>query len=178
MTTPLLADSEGRKIGKTEGNVIGITDAPAELFTKIMGLSDSAIISCFTLITTLPIEEIETKEKRLKSGENPIVLKKELAFQILSELNSPTEAEKAQVAFEQTFQERKPEYKLRIPLQATLAATIRPYTSGASISAAKRMIRQGGVDVNQKTVSNPSHKPSVGDKIKIGQQTFATVVKK
>ena len=59
MTTPLLEDSEGRKIGKTEGNVIGLTDEPEELFAKIMSLGDDIIIKGFEYLTDLPIDQID-----------------------------------------------------------------------------------------------------------------------
>ncbi|MEI8174742.1 MAG: tyrosine--tRNA ligase, partial [bacterium] len=55
MTTPLLTDSKGIKIGKSEGNVIGLIDEPNDLFGKIMSLGDDAIISLFTLLTDVPI---------------------------------------------------------------------------------------------------------------------------
>ena len=58
MTTPLLSDSAGVKIGKSEGNVIGLTDEPGDLFGKIMSLGDDAIIPMFTLLTDVPLAEI------------------------------------------------------------------------------------------------------------------------
>src|SRR3989344_1186569 len=56
MTVPLLTDSSGKKIGKTEGNVIGITDPPSDFYGKIMSLADDAIINCFLLLTDLNVE--------------------------------------------------------------------------------------------------------------------------
>src|SRR3989338_6338616 len=60
MTTPLLADSNGVKIGKSEGNVIGLTDPAPNLFGKIMALGDDSIIPLFTLLTGVPIQEINS----------------------------------------------------------------------------------------------------------------------
>jgi tyrosyl-tRNA synthetase len=59
MTTPLLADANGVKIGKSEGNVIGLTDEPSDFFGKIMSLGDDAIIPCFTLLTDVPSQDIK-----------------------------------------------------------------------------------------------------------------------
>src|SRR3989339_2223720 len=101
MTVPLLTDSKGTKIGKTEGNVIGLTDAPAEFYAKIMSLGDDAIIPCFTLLTDIPTEEIETK---MKQGENPMTLKKQLAFELTKMLNDEKLAKKAQEEFESVHQ--------------------------------------------------------------------------
>src|SRR3989344_6049320 len=72
MTVPLLADSKGVKIGKSEGNVIGITDAPSDFYGKIMALSDDAIVPCFTLLTDKPMEEIDAMAQKMKTGENPM----------------------------------------------------------------------------------------------------------
>ncbi|KKU85692.1 MAG: Tyrosine-tRNA ligase [Candidatus Gottesmanbacteria bacterium GW2011_GWA2_47_9] len=70
MTVPLLADSKGVKIGKTEGNVIGITDPPNDFFGKVMALGDDAIIPCFTLLTDTPMQEITEVKEKMAKGEN------------------------------------------------------------------------------------------------------------
>lgn len=107
MTVPLLTDSKGVKIGKTEGNVIGLTDASGDFYGKIMALGDEAIIPCFTLLTDKPLEEIEEIKKKISAGENPMKYKKQLAFELTREFNSDTEAEEAQAEFEKVFQKRQ-----------------------------------------------------------------------
>ena len=77
MTVPLLADAKGVKIGKTENNVIGLTDEPTDFYGKIMSLGDDAIIPCFTLLTDMPMNEIETMKDKMKAGDNPMVWKKD-----------------------------------------------------------------------------------------------------
>src|SRR3989344_304943 len=104
MTTPLLTDNEGRKIGKTEGNVIGITDEPNDFYGKIMALADSAIVPCFNLLTDMPLTEIASIEKAMKDGENPINFKKRLAFALTKQFNNESAATDAQEFFETTFQ--------------------------------------------------------------------------
>ncbi|MCL5432071.1 MAG: tyrosine--tRNA ligase [Patescibacteria group bacterium] len=149
MTTPLLTDAEGNKIGKSEGNVIGVTDPPSELFAKIMSLKDSAIINCFTLITALPLNSVAQKENRLKDGENPINLKKELAAQIVSEVHSPAAAKKAQEEFEKTFQKREVAADLIEEVSAAPGKiTDRLVEAGivASKSEAKRLEDQGAIE--------------------------------
>lgn len=175
MTTPLLTDSQGRKIGKTEGNVIGITDKPSELFAKIMSLGDEAIINCFTLVTTLPLDEIEKKQKRLESGENPLTLKKELALQIVTDLNSKEAGKKAQEEFEEAFQKGKPDFGQTVPARQRLAETIAQVREVGSKSNAKRLIKDGGVDINGKTVTDPEHGVKSGDEIKVGKKIFLKV---
>jgi tyrosyl-tRNA synthetase len=103
ITTPLLTDSSGKKIGKSEGNVIGLTDEPSDLYGKIMSLPDDVIVKCFETITRIPMERVREIATALEAGENPIIYKKLLAFQIVSDLNSPEAAEKARENFESTF---------------------------------------------------------------------------
>lgn len=104
MTTPLLEDSEGRKIGKTEGNVIGLTDEPSDLFRKIMALGDGVIIKGLEYLTDVPTTEINEIEEAIKSGENPIEYKKRLAYEVTRQLNNVDDAKKAEAEFERTVQ--------------------------------------------------------------------------
>ena len=99
MTTPLLSDSKGVKIGKSEGNVIGLTDEPSDLFGKVMSLGDDAVIPMFTLLTDIPMEEINSFDIK----QNPLALKKHVARLLVSQLHSETEAKEAEENFENTF---------------------------------------------------------------------------
>ncbi len=99
MTTPLLSDSKGVKIGKSEGNVIGLTDEPNDLFGKVMSLGDDAVIPMFTLLTDVPLEEINS----FNIMEDAMALKKRIARILVAELNSEKEAKSAQENFENTF---------------------------------------------------------------------------
>jgi tyrosyl-tRNA synthetase len=99
MTLPILADSKGVKIGKSEGNVIGLTDSPSDLYGKIMSLPDDSIISMFTLLTDVSQEEIA----KFDVSHNPMELKKKVAHIIVESLNTKEEADKAQNNFENTF---------------------------------------------------------------------------
>ena len=103
MTTPLLTDSNGKKIGKTEGNAIALTDEPGELFGKVMSLPDEVITKCFECLTRIPMERVLEIENAIKNGENPMIYKKELAFQIVSDLNSEQDAQEAKKSFEEAF---------------------------------------------------------------------------
>lgn len=99
MTTPLLTGSNGVKIGKSEGNVIALTDTPNDIFGKIMSLSDDTIIPLFKLLTDVPNEEIDT----FNISKDAFTLKKRAGREIVTQLYSQEEAENAQRSFEQTF---------------------------------------------------------------------------
>jgi tyrosyl-tRNA synthetase len=103
LTTPLLADASGRKIGKSEGNVIALTDEPNNLYGKIMSLPDEVVVKCFECLTRIPLDRVKEIVGSLEKGENPITFKKELAFQIVSDLHSVDLAKEAQDNFEETF---------------------------------------------------------------------------
>jgi tyrosyl-tRNA synthetase len=177
LTVPLLTDATGKKIGKTEGNVIGLTDAPANFYAKIMSLPDDSIANCFTLLTDKPDKEIEKIKKAIKSGDNPMNYKKTLAYELTEWLNSKEDAKMAQKKFETTFQERKPTFDIKVSSGETLANTIVPFTSRQSMSHAKELIKQGSVDVNGKTVNDSSIKIKVGDEIRVGSITFLKATK-
>ncbi len=99
MTTKLLEDSKGVKIGKTEGNAIALDDKPEDLFGKIMSFPDEVINSCFESLTMIPMEEIPNK--------NPLEDKKRLALEIVKDLNDEEKAKSAQKHWEDTFQKKE-----------------------------------------------------------------------
>jgi tyrosyl-tRNA synthetase len=177
MTLPLLTDSNGNKIGKTEGNVIGLTDPANDFYAKIMSLADDAITNCFTFLTDKPEKEIEEMEIAIRNGDNPIKYKKRLAFELTSWLNSEKEATKAQSAFEKTFQEKAPTFDIKVKAEDSLAKTIIPFTPRQSMSSAKELLKQNAVDVNGKVVNDANFKVKAGDEIKVGGRTFLKVSK-
>ncbi|KKR56104.1 MAG: Tyrosine-tRNA ligase, partial [Candidatus Woesebacteria bacterium GW2011_GWF1_40_24] len=115
---------------------------------------------------------IKEVEKRLKDGENPLNLKKELGVALVTEFHSKEAAEKAEKNFKETFQEKRPTFDIKVASGDSLAVTIAPFTSLESISEAKRLIKQNAVDVDGKMVDNPSYIVKSGDEIKVGSRTF------
>lgn len=175
MVTGYLEGTDGRKMSKSWGNAIWIEDSPDEMFGKVMSLNDNLIVQYFTYATRSDRKTIESVEKRLKSGENPMNLKKELGFTLVSEFHNKSKAVAARDRFEKTFQERTPEFKIKVKNNGTLAKTIIPFTSRQSMSSAKELIKQGAVDVNGKTQKDADFKIGVGDEIKVGGRTFLKV---
>lgn len=158
MTVPLLTDAAGRKIGKTEGNVIAITDPPNELFGKIMSLPDEIIVKGFELLTRFPMSEIATIKKQItESTVNPMELKKRLAHALVTQFHSASDADTAKAYFEKTVQEKK------LPEELSSLVTIKhgetigeaSLTGGLvqSMSELKRLVDQGGLYYNNKPVT-------------------------
>ena len=167
LTTKLLVDKEGKKVGKTTGNALFLDSTPSDFFAGIMSFPDEVIFLSFELLTEVSLENIEEKIKK-----NPMEMKKELAREVVKILWGEKGAKEAQAAFEETFQERKPTFDIKVSAGGTLAETILPFTQRQSLSNAKELIKQNAVDVNEKAVSDPSLKIKVGDKIKVGSRTF------
>lgn len=168
LTMKLLEDPTGKKMGKTEGNTINLTDSPADIFGKIMALPDSLIDLEVELLTNLPLG--------FAKKENPLTAKRKIAFEVVKQIHGDAAAFTAQEYFDKTFHKRIPEYKTTVPYGPTLVNIV-TRASGASISQSKRWIKQGAVDVNEETVREPGFKISGGEKIKIGKKTFVKVKK-
>jgi tyrosyl-tRNA synthetase len=169
LTTKLLVDPAGKKMGKTEGNAINLSDSPENMFGKIMALPDSLLPLATELLTDLPLT--------LLKKEKPLALKRKLAFEVVKLIHGDAASSTAQEYFDRTFQKRTPEYKKRVAYQPTLVSLVAS-VSGASISESKRLISQGAVDVNGKTITDPTLKMAGGEKVKIGKKEFVSVKKK
>ena len=170
LTTPLLADASGKKIGKSEGNVIGLTDNPIDLYGQIMALGDDAIIPMFELLTDVPNEKINEIKQSMDNGANPLQYKKQAAFDITRQLNSEKEAAEAQNYFEETFQRRNIESvqgMIRVNGNATITQILVENNLVSSNTEAKRLIKEGAVDIDKRTILDPTYMVSPSDDEKI-----------
>lgn len=177
MTTPLLTDSEGKKIGKTEGNVISLTDDPADLYGKLMALPDDVIIKGFEYLTDLSMDEIRSIEQSVKNGENPMQYKKKLALAIAQQLYSKEDAKKAQETFEAVVQKKSlpqdiPVYRYTGHGEQALSDFLISANLASSKSEAKRLIEHGGVTVDNEVVIDPRAPflPRGGTVVKVGKR--------
>lgn len=182
LTTPLLAEPGGVKMGKTEGNLVASTEEPDQMFGRIMAFSDKMIIQGFTLLTDIPMEEIQKMEKELRSEIiNPMNMKKRLAFEIISSLHSSEKAKAAQTEFERVFQKRQaPVYNILTYYISTRDVNIIDLLVNSKLvssrSEAKRLIEQGGVEVNGKLFNGEREKFNIQVKdgmiVKVGKRRF------
>jgi tyrosyl-tRNA synthetase len=176
VVTGYLTGTDGRKMSKSWGNAIWLNDTAEEIYGKTMSLPDDLIIEYFENATSADSTKISEVKKALKGGVNPVIVKKELAFTLASEITSKRDAVKAKNTFEKSFQKHEPEYTLEIKLQKTLADTVAPFTNLKSAGDAKRLIQQGGLTINGDVVSDLNYKIKKGDKIKIGKKIFGKLV--
>jgi tyrosyl-tRNA synthetase len=182
LTTPLLTDSEGRKIGKTEGNVIALNDKPEELFGKIMSLSDDVIVKGLEYLTDVPMEEVDAIRKDLEQGGHPVAHKKKLAYEIVKQLNNEEAAKNAQEYFEKTVQKKEmpeeiPVYQYTGKGLVQIVELLVEIGLAASRSEAKRLIEQGGVEIDNEKVVDANSETALKDGIivKVGKRKFVKV---
>lgn len=181
MTTPLLTDSKGVKIGKTEGNAIAITDKPEDLFGKIMALPDDVIVKGFEYLTDVPMEEIKNINGALNKGENPVAYKKKLAFEIVKQLNNDDKAKEAQESFEKVTQKQELPEDIPVYLHSTtgeqdIVDLLVKTKLAASRASAKRLIEQNGVAVDEKIIkSNEPTSINNNSIIRVGKRKFVKI---
>lgn len=107
ITMKLLADANGKKMGKSEGNMIALADAPHDIYGKVMSWTDGMIVPGFELCTDYTISQVATIADELKTGINPRDIKMRLAFEIVKSCTDEKTAQKAEEAFVATFQKRE-----------------------------------------------------------------------
>lgn len=178
MTTPLLTDSHGQKIGKTEGNVIALTDKPEDLFGKIMALPDEVIVKGLEYLTDVPMDKIRAIQKELQNGAHPVQFKKLLAREIVGQLNDEESVKSAQEHFERTVQQKELPTEMEAITVGNqtyqLADLLIKINLATSKADAKRLIEQGGVELDGKRVIEPAKEITVTDGmiLKVGKRKF------
>lgn len=172
LTTKLLVDKEGKKVGKTTGNALFLDKSSEDFFGGIMSFPDEIIPLAFELLTEVDIKDIEKLVK-----ENPLKEKKRLAYEVVKLLWGETDAKKAKKKFEKSFQKKSPEFEEKIEVKDSLIETISQIKSINSFSQAKRLIKQGSVDIDGKTVKDINYKIKGNEKIKVGKKVFVKVIK-
>jgi len=158
VTTPLIDGTDGRKMSKSYGNAIGLTDAPDEIFGKAMSMPDEGMEAWFTLLTRLPEGEV----KDLLTG-HPREAKARLAQELVGFLHGEAAGQTAREEFDRRFVKKDlpsdiPEkvYEGEWPSDGVpLAVLLREVGLAKSGNEARRVVTQGGVKLNGEPVSDP-----------------------
>ncbi|OGH02535.1 MAG: tyrosine--tRNA ligase [Candidatus Levybacteria bacterium RIFCSPHIGHO2_01_FULL_37_17] len=173
LTTPILEGADGRKMSKSFGNAIWLDDSPTDMFAKIMSINDDLIIQYFTLSTNTPLSDIKNIEKRLEK-ENPINIKKQLAFEIVRGLDGEKAATLAQQDFERLVQKKEMPLQLNTFTPTSGASIARTISEWANISASevKRVINQGGIELDGQRIDlSEAKKPiKIGSIVRVGKK--------
>ncbi len=183
VTVPLLTDNEGKKIGKTTGNVIPFgNDIPYESYAGVMTLPDDVIIKCFVAITNVSLEEISIMETDMvKNKANPIIYKKLLAYTLVKEVYGEDEAKKCQEEFERTVQNKEFSEELKKEVSLNENTNVFEFLKSnlgetLSNSEIKKIIEQNGLEVNGNKVRELNFILNVGDEVKFGKKNYFKII--
>lgn len=177
LTMKLLADESGKKMGKTEGNVVNLDETPENMFGQIMAWSDGLIGPGFELCTNLPMEEI----KKIDPKGNPRDAKLRLAYEITKINHGRKAAQKAKEYFIKTFSERKIPKNIPVVKVKTgekITELMVKSKNASSLSDARRKIEQGGVEIDGKKIIDwkmELDKKYDGKVMKIGKLGFVKI---
>ncbi|WP_313580804.1 tyrosine--tRNA ligase [Chishuiella sp.] len=183
---PLLRGIDGKeKMSKSLNNIIGLTDEPNDMFGKTMSIPDDLLNEYINLATDFSIEEKENLIQRLEY-ENPMLIKKIIAKNIISQYHSIIDAEEAEQYFNNQFQKRNNENRIFESIkisdllinESTLLEICHQLKNDVSKTAIRRLIESGAVQINGIKITDPT---SVIDlikstKVKIGKRNFYELV--
>ena len=182
ITVPILEGLDGvQKMSKSLGNYIGVTDAPGDMFGKLMSISDTLMWRYFELLSFRPLSEVEALRRSVEEGRNPRDIKMELAAEIVERFHGSDAAQQAQRGFIEQFSRGKlpdeiPVITAAAPAEGMgLAHALRQAGLVASTSEAFRMIAQRAVRVNQQRVEDRRHRLQPGAEylLQVGSRRFA-----
>jgi tyrosyl-tRNA synthetase len=205
VTMPILVGLDGqRKMSKSLGNYIGITELPAEIFGKLMSIPDDLMWTYYDLVTDRTPDEIAALKKEVASGvAHPMDVKMRLAQEVIAGFHGEEAARKAAENFQRVFRDRQApaemeEIRLRrrsdgfletqtqdVALQVVSPSPKWPQllkylAQVESISGAARIIEQGGLEINGKIVRDPMAKldTSVDGsyEVRLGKKKFVRII--
>lgn len=176
----LLTNSEGKKMSKSEGGVIALTDAPEDMFGKIMAMDDNMIVPYFQLATDVTDDQIDAVKKSIESGVNPRDIKLDLAERVTAMYHSGAKAKAGRKHFLQVFS--KKEMPDVIPTLGAADGSIVLLDAvsmafGISRSEARRQIEQGGVRIDGNVEKEFAKVVNPDSVVQWGKRNFVRVVK-
>jgi tyrosyl-tRNA synthetase len=155
MTMPILVGLDGqRKMSKSLGNYVGITEAPSEIFGKMMSIPDDLMWSYYELVTDRTPGEIAALKQEVAGGTlHPMDAKMRLAQEVITGFHGDAAARKAADNFQRIFRDRQAPEEApvkKIPVNGTrkLTALLVELQLVASKNEAIRLIEQGGVEID------------------------------
>jgi len=159
ITLPILVGTDGRlRMSKSTGNYIGITESPADKYGKLMSLPDAAMPSYMDLLTRWPLAVIrELKQSLADATIHPMEAKKRLAWEIVSSFDGDAAADAAAEHFARVHQRRElPSEMPEFPMDEAMAVADILFRVGLcrSKSEARRLIKQGGVNIDGETLTD------------------------
>ncbi|HEY3822114.1 MAG TPA: tyrosine--tRNA ligase [Polyangiaceae bacterium] len=170
MTTPILEGTDarlengvvvGKKMSKSADNYIGIQESPESMFRKAMQIGDDVVFRFFELLSGRSNEEIATLKREKASGRNPMEIKALFARELVERFHDAAAATHAAREFERVYsKDAVPDDVPEVAITAAgpvaeLAWALKQATLVPSTSEARRLIEQGGVEVDGARATDP-----------------------
>ena len=183
LTMPLLEGLDGvEKMSKSKGNYVGITDAPADMFGKLMSISDEMMWRYIELLSFMPLDAMAALKNDVKGGKNPRDIKVGFAQEIVARFHSAADAQRALADFEARssggIPVDVPEVVLALDGESiSIAQLLKQAGLTPSTSEANRMIEQGGVKLDGEKVSDKALTLGKGAVVvaQVGKRKFARI---
>lgn len=184
ITMPLLEGLDGvQKMSKSLGNYIGINESPDNMFGKVMSINDELMLKYYELLSHISIDELNELKAAIKEGRiNPRDAKESLAFEIVSRYHGIEQADRARENFIKLFRKKEiPDHIQTLEIRdegqgVWLPRILKEQGITTSTSEAVRLIKQGGIKINDEQVINPEINLKPGEYIvKIGKRRFIKI---
>ena len=185
ITLPLLEGLDGiQKMSKSLGNTVGITDAPDDMFGKLMSISDDLMWRYFELLSFKSLTDIEKLQKSVASGSNPRDVKFELAREIVDRFHSTGDGKRAEQRFVERFSQGAiPEDLAEKTLSSAgkglgIARVIKEAGLSSSTSEAMRLVKQGAVRLDGERLEDAKAVLPSGTKgvLQVGKRRIAKII--
>jgi len=200
LTMPILVGLDGqRKMSKSLGNYVGITEAPGEIFGKMMSIPDDLMWSYYELVTDRTPQQIAALKQEVSGGKlHPMDAKMRLAEEVISGFHGEDAARKAAENFQRVFRDRQAPTEvpvIRLTREKThlvhshgIIGTLSPkwcqllkyVDQSESVAEAARLIEQGGLEVNGEVLGDPAAKfdgsIAASYELRLGKKKFLRIV--
>jgi tyrosyl-tRNA synthetase len=187
VTMPILVGLDGgRKMSKSLGNYVGITEAPSEMFGKLMSIPDNLMWPYYELVTDRTPQEIEALKKEVSSGKlHPMDAKMRLAEEVVTDFQGADAGHKAAENFQRVFRDREapqqvPIKKLARGLPTRISSLVFICDFAPSRSEAERLIKQKAVEIDGVVVDDPRKEIDLSKStdfvLRAGKKKFVRIV--
>lgn len=181
VTMKLLEDNSGKKMGKTEGNMIALSDSSEDMYGKVMSWTDGMIMSGFELCTNVSMLEIENMSKELTLNTiNPRDLKMRLAKEIITMFHGEKKAKQSEENFINTFQKKeipKDIDSVNAKEGTLLVETFLLKKIVSSKGEFRRLVEEGAITNLDTDKKVSSHSEKVSDGVyRIGKKRFCKII--
>lgn len=183
LTMSLLEDPTGKKMGKSEGNMITLIDSPEDMFGKVMSWTDGMIVPAFEILTDISMEEIGVMEQEIKSGANPRDIKMKLAYEVVKVYLGEKAAQHAENNFKRVFQDKQkpleiPEVKIDETKMGVLDLFVKAGLAQSN-GEVRRLIKEGAILIDDIKITDEKMEVEIGDGLLLqrGKKMFVKVVR-